>query len=371
MDDRTKIRNLLFQYYLSPEKTDELHALLRGMTEITFDAHDNLQTRGLMRLAEALRKEDSTVTSLQLSNILLGHSEVNAIANVLKNPDCKLTKLRLSFNQITDKGAIAIADALKSPNCRLILLHIQSYSLVGMGDSGVKAITDALKNPYCKLESLNLSRINDDRAFLIADALKSPHCKLTSLGLSNNDIRDDGAIAIADALKSPHCRLILLDMQNNQLVSMRGKNAIANALKVNMTLTTFRPSFRNGDQKLSLNRMIKNLFFTFFVQENAQKGFGSDVVKKDLIPHFSEDNFNNDAWDNLYWEEMKNISSLSRFVNYLDNQDRIDVRKKIKRRILFLKRNKIINHVPAQLNERVQNALYRDIRNSITIKPII
>ena len=298
---RTRIRDLLFEFSFSPAQTNELHELLRGLTEITFYSNDNIRPYGVVRLAEALQNPYSTVTTLNLVDILLGNSEY----------------------------------------------------------SGVEAIANALKSPNCKLKSLNLTRINDDEASLIANALQSPHCKLTRLALTSQ-IGDNGAIAIADALKSPNCRLILLHIDQNPYIQEEGINAIANALKVNMTLTSFRPSSFDTSKEVPLNRMIKNLFFTFFVQENAQKGFGSDVVKNDLIPHLRENNFNNDAWNNLYWEEMKNISSLSRFVNYLDTSDPINVKIKIKRRILFLKRNKIINHVPAQLNERVQNALYNN-----------
>ena len=255
-----------------------------------------------------------------------------------------------------------LAEALQYPNSTVTTLNLVDILLRNSEDSGVEAIANALNNPYCKLKSLNLTRINDDEASLIANALQSPHCKLTRLALMSQ-IGDNGAIAIADALKSPNCRLILLHIDENPFIQEEGRNAIANALKVNMTLTSFRPSSFDTSEEVPLNRMIKNLFFTFFVQENIPKILlGRDVVKQQLIPNFSENNFNNDAWNNLYWEEMKNISSLSRFVNYLDNQDRIDVRKKIKRRILFLKRNKIENHVPAQLNEQVQNALYNDVQ---------
>lgn len=300
MNDRTRIRDLLFKFSLSPEETELLHALLQGLTEIRFYRSDNILPRGVVRLAEALQNPDSTVTSLNLFEIFLGDSEVKAIADGLKNPYCKLTKL-----------------------------------------------------------SLNFSGINDYRASLIAGALQSPDCKLTRLQLSFNQIGNNGAIAIADALKSPNCRLILLDISYNLFITQSGRNAIANALKVNMALTT---PILNFSEEVSLNRIIKKLFFKFFVQENAQKKLRSDVVKYNLIPHLSENNFNNDAWNNLYWEEMKNISSLSRFVNYLDTSDPINVKIKIKRRILFLKRNKIENHVPLQLNERVQNVLYNDVQ---------
>ena len=304
MNYRKRIRDLLFKFSSSPEETELLHALLQGLTEIRFYRNDNIYPRGVVRLVEALQNPDSTVTSLNLFEIFLGDSEVKAIADALKNPYCKLTKL-----------------------------------------------------------SLNLSGINDYTASLIAGALQSPDCKLTRLELSFNQIGNDGAIAIADALKSPNCRLILLDISYNYFFSTEsGSNAIANALKVNATLTTFSASFGDGDEEVSLNRMIKKLFFKFFVQENAPKKLRSDVVEYNLIPHLSENNFNNDAWNNLYWEEMKNISSLSRFVNYLNTSDPKNVRKKIKRRILFLKRNKIRNHVPLPLNERVQNVLYNDVQ---------
>jgi hypothetical protein len=309
MNNRTRIRDLLNKFFLSTEDEALLHELLRGMTEITFYQNDNIRPSGVVRLAEALQREESTITRLRIHD-------------------------------------------------------------TNMEDYGVNAIAAALYSPYCKLDTLVLGYIDNNRATAIAHALQSPHCKVTRLGLSFNQIGNNGAIAIADALKSPNCRLNLLDISHNPFIGQTGINAIANALKVNMTLTTFIASWnivRDGDEEVSLNRMIKNLFFKFFVQENLQKKLHSDVVKDNLTPYF---NFNNDTWKNLYWEEMKNISSLSRFVNYLDTSDPINVKKKIKRRILFLKRNKIENHVPAQLLKQVQNVLYNDVQQQQIINNI-
>ena len=130
----------------------------------------------------------------------------------------------------------------------------------------------ALMSPNCKLTELSLTMINfdDERAGNIAYALLDRHCKLTQLDLSFNQIRNNGAIAIADALKSPNCKLILLDISSNPLIGQTGKNAIANALKVNMTLTTFIPPYLNTLEEVSLNRKIKDLYEKFFVAEKKK-----------------------------------------------------------------------------------------------------
>ena len=181
------------------------------------------------------------------------------------------------------------------------------------------------------------------------------------------------------------------------LIDQAGIRAITDALKVNMTLTIYdAPSPQEEEDivlpdeivlQTELNDIMKFLFYRFSVKKDFQERLGSDLLKKDVIPLIENEYFIDDGWNNHYWEEMNNISSLSRFVNYLDtlsiddvsmiSQDRVSLyddidrlvdfvqinkKKKIKRRILFLKRNKIENHVPARLNELVQNALYNDVR---------
>ena len=354
MNNRKEISNLLSRVWFFNKNL--LNSLLQGITDITLNKKDNIGKYGVERLAEALQNPDSTVTNLYLDDVPMGDDGVTAIANALKSPDCKLTTLKLPYNEINDYRASLIIDALRSPNCKLTELGLSNNQI--SYDSG---------------------------AFVITDALKSPNCKLTQLDLSGNKITNNGFYAIADVLKSPYCKLTELYVRNNLSPEDRAINAIGNSLKVNMTLTSLNLPFTVTLPEIYLNRIIKNLakntFKEIFVKSFfEEKKLGQDVVKFVLLPYLTNDNWDFSSND-LYWEMMNDIDYLSRFLNYLqtpemiwrdgsrvlDDQDRINVQKKIKKRILFLKRNKIRNHVYgnyilAQLNERVQNALYNDVQ---------
>ena len=206
MENITTIRNLLTKQFLEDTEEEELYALLQGMTELSILGPTPMHSFKFYRLGQALMKKESTITKLRIYAIDIDRFGFANIMEALMSPDCKVTELEI-----------------------------------------------------------NMVGLDDERAGDIAAALLDPHCKLTQLDLSSNLIGDDGAIAIADALKSPNCRLILLDISDNDFIGETGKNAIANALKVNMTLTTLRPSFLNTSEEVSLNRKIKDLYEKFFV----------------------------------------------------------------------------------------------------------
>ena len=86
MENITTIRNLLFEFSLSAEDEALLHELLRGMTEITFYRNDNIRPRGVVRLAKALQKEESTITRLSIHDTNMRDSGFNAIAAALDSP---------------------------------------------------------------------------------------------------------------------------------------------------------------------------------------------------------------------------------------------------------------------------------------------
>ena len=349
---RNKICSLLSKFlFFSNANKNLLNSLLQGITDITFNRKDNIGKYGVQRLAEALQNPDSTVTNLYLDNVPMGDDGVTAIANALKSPDCKLTTLKLPFNEINDYRASLIIDALRSPNCKLTKL--------GLSDNQIR---------------------NDYGAFAITDGLKSPNCKLTQLDLSGNEITNNGFCALADVLKSPYCKLTELYVGRNFSPEERAIIAIGNSLKANMTLTSLTLPFTCILPEVYLNRIIKNLAKNTFKESFVksffeQKKLRQDVAKYKLLQFLTNDHWNH-RFNDVYWQMMNDIDYLSRFLKYLrtpemiwrdgsrdlDNQDRIDVKKKIKRRILFLKRNKIRNHVPAQLNERVQNVLYNDVQ---------
>ena len=349
---RKKICSLLSKFlFFSNANKNLLNSLLQENTDISFNQKDNIGKYGVKRLAEALQNPDSTVTNLYLDNVPMGDDAVKAIANALKSPYCKLTTLKLPYNEINDYRASLIIDALRSANCKLTKL--------GLSNNQIR---------------------NDYGGFAITDGLKSPNCKLIQLDLSGNEITNNGFYALADVLKSPYCKLTELYVDKNFSPEDREINAIGNSLKANMTLTSLTLPFTVTLSEVYLNRIIKNLAKNTFKESFVksffeEKKLGQDVVKFVLLTYLTNDDWNFSSND-LYWELMNDIDYLSRFLKYLrtpemiwrdgsrdlDNQDRINVRKKIKRRILFLKRNKIRNHVPAQFNERVQNVLYNDVQ---------
>ncbi|KAK5809251.1 hypothetical protein F5H01DRAFT_394807 [Linnemannia elongata] len=181
-------------------------------------------------LAEAL-KTNSTLTTLNLENNLIGFDGAKALAEALKTNKA-LTTLNLRLNSIGSYGAMALAEALKT-NKTLTTLNLVGNSI---GSDGAKALAEALKTSK-NLTTLNLesNSIGDDGAKALATAFKI-NSTLTTLNLERNSVGDDGAKALTDALKT-NSTLTTLNLENNS-IGDDGAMALAEALKTNKTLTT-------------------------------------------------------------------------------------------------------------------------------------
>ncbi|RIB30295.1 hypothetical protein C2G38_2153070 [Gigaspora rosea] len=187
--------------------------------------------------------KNTTVTSLNLSNIRLGSINVNFITNFFKRAGVKiladalcknsmLTCLDLSKNNLGSEEGKALAGAL-CKNSTLTSLNLGNNKL---GSEGGKALADALcKNSTLTYLNLYDNNVGSEGGKALAGAL----CKnstLTYLNLYNNDFRSEGGKALANAL-CKNSTLTYLNLYDNNLGS-HGVKALADALCKNSTLTS-------------------------------------------------------------------------------------------------------------------------------------
>ena len=247
----------------------------------------------------------------------------------------------------------------------------------GIGSLGAIRLASALRNgnlPHISTMHLNDNQIEKDGIIAIAEAL--PHCSISTLNLGYNDIGNEGAIAIANALKHENCQLTNLELLSSN-ISKGGSDELLKALTVNIQLENLQlfPSDSilsdedstlkySLDYKTELNRMIKHFFNEYKIMSGI-----------------------NDKYDAPYHSTINNIEELSKFINFMSDQFDLAnnllktgknplelflkirekkkwipfCKKKIKKRILFLKRNKTV----AQLDRRVYNALDNYVQQQI------
>lgn len=192
------------------------------------------------------------LSELDLSSKGMGDLEAKAIANKLKI-NRTLTHLNLSSNDIDAEGAKEIAEALKVNRSltRLNLTHNRR-----IGNEGAKALANVLKsniNSTLTELFLNQNEIGLEGAIAIAEAIKV-NLSLAYLNLWENKIDDEGAIVIADALKT-NITLTSLILNNNK-IGIRGIRALIAALEKNYTITCLNIIDKNDP---NVNEEIKKL----------------------------------------------------------------------------------------------------------------
>ena len=371
-------------------KTMELFlALERG-----YDEHRIIQA---LRTCIAEYKNENDIV---LEYFDLGSNEAIRLASALTNGDLPhIRKMQLNNNLIEEDGIIAIAEAL--PHCSIGTLILTSNDI---GNEGAIAIARALPDAS-ELTTLDITncQLTIDGVIAIVEAL--PHCNISDLYLSENDIGNEGAFAIANALKHESCQLTNLKLLDSD-ISKTGNDELLKALKVNIQLEKLELFPKNSvlsDENNTLeyniavqtgiNRAIKHTFKKykrFSAINETSKVLGPE--EKDRLSDVLSDEIHqllqDDKYDAFYPSTINNIEELSKFINFMSEQLHLAKRplepvkypsellekklqnikwikenipsciQKIKRRILFLKRNKTV----AQLNERVQNALYNDVQ---------
>ena len=172
-----------------------------------------------------------------------------------------------------------------------------------------------------------------------------------------------------------------MDLQNNYILH-DGAIAIANALKVNMILTSLGDSFQQkslfsvGEQilidflpttlqeDLDLNKQIKILFGNYFdISKTLQKKFSIvrgnqkfsqiDVIKDHIEPFLAKMQY----YADVYQQSINDKKEVSDFMMYLLKKQEVEkdskIINKLKKRLLFLKKI-YVDHTTRELMSYVQ-----------------
>ena len=142
-----------------------------------------------------LKENDCSLTTLDLSGIVLGDAGCMALAFALKSNEF-LKELNLANTGIGPSGATKLAAAFKS-NYTIERLYLMGNSV---GDKGAESIAGALKTNG-SLRLLNLARnlIGDIGSAALAEALEE-NTALYKLYLYENNIGNHGAAALAETI---------------------------------------------------------------------------------------------------------------------------------------------------------------------------
>jgi Ran GTPase-activating protein (RanGAP) involved in mRNA processing and transport len=206
-----------------------------------------------------LAQETFTGTTFNLWGNEIGGAGAKSLADMLK-VNKTITKLDLSGNNIGDDGVIAIAEALKENNTITTLNLLYN----NIGKDGAIAIAGMLKmNNTITVLYLSGNNIRKEGAIAIAKALKENKA-ITKLYLGGNAITDNVIIALGRACAGKDITVDFGDTQKNDLFKLAqgtferkklylqynnigdaGAKALAEALKVNNTITTLNLSYNN------------------------------------------------------------------------------------------------------------------------------
>ena len=213
---------------------------------------------GVLSLAEVLKTNASSLTSLLLSDIKISHQSLRSIAEVLR-VNSTLKDLTFEGNKVGVGGTKLIAESLKA-NTTLKLLSLsrnnikakcgslfsdslkvngtlESLTLAknALGSRGAQLLSDGLRvNTSLRHLDLSWNSIGSEGAESIAETIRV-NASLTSLKLVGNNIGDPGANKVSEALKV-NVSLEDLDLSFNA-IGAAGAESIAEALKSNATLT--------------------------------------------------------------------------------------------------------------------------------------
>lgn len=130
---------------------------------------------------------------------------------------CAVTSLNLANNMIGAVGAQSIASALAKPNSTLKSLNLYRNRIVLDGARAFAALLQDTKN--CALQELNVAMnlIGDAGVTAIAEALRV-NLSLTSLSIGDNDFGVDAFAELCETLKL-NPRLIKLDIRESSIRS--------------------------------------------------------------------------------------------------------------------------------------------------------
>ena len=303
-------KNVMRGGVLSAELTDIIKRVRRNDTTLTTlnISRNNIGCAGAQAIAGAL-KVNTTLTTLDISDNNIGVEGAKAIAEALK-VNTTLTTLNIYINQIGVTGAEAIAEVLEV-NKTITELYIDDNNI---GDEGAKAITGALKK-NTTLTTLDISSndIGDEGADAIALILKE-NTTLTTLNISNNKIGDEGADALVTALsgEAGNKSITTLNISHNN-IGDDGAKAIAGALKRNNTYITYVPILET--LKNTKNNSSKDASHI----EDAIRFIDTILKKKDIIKNKSLNNTGKEEFVLGYKKFLSKSVDISNFKKLISN----------------------------------------------------
>ncbi|XP_034997341.2 NACHT, LRR and PYD domains-containing protein 14 isoform X2 [Hippoglossus stenolepis] len=185
--------------------------------------HCGLTASSCRAIGEALRREENTLSELNLSNNNL-EDEGLTLLSIGNSEWCPLEKLNISRCGITAGSCSFLPSMILDLN----------LSMNSLGDDGVKYFLAVLKNPFSYLQTLNLSRCSLTHGCCaeLASTLASKTGSVTELDLSENDLQDKGLRKLCVGLRNPQCKLQKLSLQTCGLTS-KSIQSLISALRSN------------------------------------------------------------------------------------------------------------------------------------------
>jgi len=184
-----------------------------------------------------LMLNDETLTSLNLSGVMLGEHRTMGLLRILTEHNTSLTSLKLDGNSATSCGQEQMQQISRLLKCNTGLRHLSIFGS-SVSDEDVGMLCEALKGNHSLLSlDLGANSISDQGAVALAHML-AVNTALTSLKLHGNQISDRGAAALSEACRTWNRHLVSLRLGYNAITSAGAAEfaALAEDIALNTTL---------------------------------------------------------------------------------------------------------------------------------------
>ena len=279
--------------------------------------NNKINTHKIVNKLEEILKKTRNITILEFKNINIYSNSLYSLVAALKN-NTTLTTLR--FNNCNSKEtylykniSVITSKLIKTLLINKILIELDLHSN-SIDDNETEIIAEYLKRNDIKLTILNLSNnyIGFNGCELLADALKI-NKTLTRLNIGNNNLYDHGVELLAEALK---INLTILELYlYNNLIKIEGVIPLAEALKVNTTLTLLdltSNGFGNEGIKVITKALITNKILKTLVLCNITSNYLYHIDNDGAIALADLLKINQTLTNlNLRWNNIKNEGAIA------------------------------------------------------------